>query len=152
MTHDTLGTSEQFIDRLNALLKEELSAVDLYEQAMKKTETPGINQVYSDVRGSHADRILLIENEINVLGGEPAPDAGLQGAFAKTLVGTAELFGEKATVSALEQTEDNALKDYKKFEGEATGILKPFARDLLSKQEQTHDRMSKLKHGCHCGE
>jgi hypothetical protein len=82
------------------------------------------------------------------LRGEPSGSSGPWGAFAKAVQGTAKIFGDKATIAALEEGEDHGLKDYKKelddrdLDAQARMIV---ANQLLPEQQQTHARLSALK-------
>ena len=59
--------------------------------------------------------------------------------------GAAKTLGEKAAVSALEEGEDHGLKDYKTDATKLDPECRPIIGQMLTMQQQTHDRLSALK-------
>lgn len=132
------------IDQLNTFLRGEISAVETYEQALDKAESPGAKNVLRENKASHAARADLLRDEIHKLGGEPSNGSGAWGSFAKAVAGGAKLFGESAAISALEEGEDHGLKMYRDDDVSATA--RPFVTTkLLPEQRRTHDSMARLK-------
>ena len=133
-------------DKLNGLLKGEISAVETYSQAIQKMSDPGLICQLQECRNSHAQRVDFLSREITGMGAEPASDSGAWGAFAKFLEGSAAVFGEKATISMLEEGEDKGLKDYRELLEEPDESIHEILRRLLPMQEQTHQTLSDIKH------
>ena len=106
-------------DKLNSLLRGEISAIESYHQALKKI---GETDHAADIRRLHDEHIEaanILRQHIHDHGGEPSKGSGAWGAFAKAVTGTAKLFGNTAALKALKEGEEqgifeyeNALKDY----------------------------------------
>jgi hypothetical protein len=106
-------------DKLNSLLRGEISAIEVYHQALKKI---GETDHAADIRRLHDEHIEaanILRKHIHGHGGEPAKGSGAWGAFAKAVAGTAKLFGNAVALKALKEGEEqgifeyeNALKDY----------------------------------------
>ena len=140
--------TEAAIDHLNSFLRGELAAVETYRIALDKLDKG--SQARSELESckrSHEERVQMLRNEITRLGGTPASSSGPWGVFAKTIEGGARVLGDRAAIAALEEGEDHGLKDYKddidKLEPEFRSLVRS---RLLPAQEDTHSRMSTLKH------
>jgi hypothetical protein len=136
------------VEQLNSFLRGELSAVETYRMALEKLDKN--SEARFDLEAnltSHQDRVAMLRNAIVLCGGEPAEGSGPWGVFAKAIEGGARLFGDKAAIAALEEGEDHGLKDYKKDSDELAAEPRRLMNSrLLPLQQQSHDRMSALKH------
>jgi hypothetical protein len=127
-------------DEMNELLKNELSAIETYRQALEKKDTDpehvtAINEL-SAILDDHQRAASRIEAAIRQKGGEPAHGSGAWGAWSKVVMGTAQLFGDKAALKALKEGEESGLKEYEDALGD-TGIpqdQKSLISDLLATQ------------------
>jgi uncharacterized protein (TIGR02284 family) len=143
-----MGTKSS-VDELNKLMRGELSAVETYQMAIDKLDKNSAARAeLESCMASHQSRVMMLRDQIIALGGEPSKGSGPWGAFAKTVEGTAKIFGDKATISALEEGEDHGLSDYRRELEDKD--LDPAARaivigQLLPAQQQTHSRLSALK-------
>ena len=133
-------------EKLNGLLRDENSAVETYRQALEKIESAGIRADLEKCQSCHASRAAALSSQIAGMGVEPAKDSGVWGAFAKLMQEGAKLFGDKAGVAVLEEGEDHALRDYRKLVEEPDEVIQSTLRELLPKQEGTHEIMATLKH------
>ena len=133
------------VDQLNSLLQGELSALETYRQVLEKIEDTRAKQVLKDCHMCHSKRVDTIVEKIVSLGGRPAENSGVWGAFAKMMEGGAKVFGDKAAVSMLEEGEDKGLADYKKLVADPDMVVRELAADLISDQEATHEKMRNLK-------
>jgi hypothetical protein len=142
-----MGTKSS-VDQLNSFLRGEMSAVETYKMALDKLE--GISTMRDELLvnlKSHQDRVMALEDAIIAVGGKPAEGSGPWGAFAKAVEGGAKVLGEKVTIAALEQGEDHGLADYKRgLDDLDTTTRSLVTGTLLPQQQQTHDRLSALKH------
>jgi uncharacterized protein (TIGR02284 family) len=143
-----MGTKTS-VDELNKLMRGELSAVETYQMAIDKLEdNSALRTELQSCMGSHQSRVMMLRDQIVALGGEPSKGSGPWGAFAKSVQGTAKIFGDKATIAALEEGEDHGLADYrreledKELDPQARSIV---IGQLLPAQQQTHSRLSALK-------
>lgn len=127
-------------DEMNELLKNELSAIETYRQALEKKDTDpehvmAINEL-SAILDDHQRAASRIEAAIRQKGGEPAHGSGAWGAWSKVVMGTAQLFGDKAALKALKEGEESGLKEYEDALGD-TGMpqdQKSLISDLLATQ------------------
>ena len=135
------------VKHLNSFLRGEISAVETYNQALKKLGSePSLSSKLEGVRNSHQQRAELLRKEILRRGGEPAEGSGVWGAFAKAAEGGSKMLGKQAAIAALEEGEDHGRNDYR---GDLKD-LSPEARQLietriLPEQVRTHDTVSQLK-------
>jgi uncharacterized protein (TIGR02284 family) len=138
------------IDVLNSFLRGEISAVETYRQAIDKVEKPTVRTQLEDCLRSHELRVDVLKRRVQALGGEPDEDSGIWGVFAKIIQGGADVLGERAAISALEEGEDHGRDDYKrdvaKLDGESRRIVES---QVLPEQERTHRTLSTLKHAQH---
>lgn len=136
------------IEQLNSFLRGEISAVETYQMALEKVDdiSTARDELLVNLK-SHQDRVMMLQDAIEAAGGEPATGSGPWGAFAKVVEGGAKILGKKAAIAALEEGEDHGVKDYKidvkDLEPEARMMLETKLRPA---QQQTHDRLSALKH------
>ena len=145
-----MGTKSS-IDQLNSFLRGEIAAVETYQMALDKIDETSTtrDELLVNLK-SHQDRVMALQDAITAIGGTPAKGSGPWGTFAKAVEGSAKLMGDKATVAALEEGEDHGIADYKR----GLDDLDPDARALVTTQlmplqQQTHSRMSNLKHRLH---
>ena len=143
-----MGTKSN-VDQLNSFLRGELSAVETYRMALDKLEAtnPARFEIEACMQ-SHQQRVQLLREAVIACGGTPSDSSGPWGAFAKAVEGTANVFGDKAAIAALEEGEDHGLRDYKDeiddtdLDMNTRNIV---VGQLLPAQQATHDRMSALK-------
>ena len=142
-----MGTKSS-VEQLNSFLRGEMSAVETYQLALEKIDH--ISTVRDELLvnlKSHQDRVMMLQDAIRALGGEPATSSGPWGTFAKVVERGAKTLGEKAAVAALEEGEDHGLRDYKSDIDELDNNARVLVQNqLLPAQQQTHDRLSALKH------
>ncbi|BBA36750.1 uncharacterized protein sS8_4827 [Methylocaldum marinum] len=101
--------------KLNTLLRDEISAVETYQQALDKlrsepeiAETAQISSICED----HRDSANKLRERIIRNGGKPTEDSGAWGTWSKMVMGGAKLIGDKAALTALRQGEENGIQDY----------------------------------------
>src|SRR5512143_3341465 len=143
-----MGTKPS-IDELNKLLRGELSAVETYQMAIDKLDQNStVRAELESCMASHQSRVMMLRDQVIALGGKPSKGSGPWGAFAKVVEGTAKVFGDRATICALEEGEDHGLSDYKRelddrdLDAQSRFIV---SNTLLPAQQQTHARLSALK-------
>lgn len=123
-------TVDQCVDQLNSLLRGEISAVETYEQAIRKVDDEHASDATA-LRGiaqEHGEAAQALRDEIRRLGAEADDSSGAWGAWAKTVEGTAKLFGDAAALKALKEGEEHGLEDYR----EALDDVDEPARALIS--------------------
>ncbi|HMQ10745.1 MAG TPA: DUF2383 domain-containing protein [Oligoflexia bacterium] len=111
--------NEKIIDNLNEILRGERSALETYVQVLSNTsnESPKTNSLMRS-KAEHIEAVQTLKNEISALGGEPSEDSGAWGSWAKTITGTAHIFGDKAALKALKEGEEHGLKLYQNLKNE----------------------------------
>ncbi len=130
---------------LNSFLRGEISAVETYRQAIQKIG--GAYPQLAECMMSHERRVGLLQDKIGSLGGEPAVGSGIWGAWAKLVQGTADLFGERSAIAALESGEDHGRDDYRReLENLDEDVRTWVERELIPLEERTHAVLSELKH------
>jgi uncharacterized protein (TIGR02284 family) len=134
------------VDKLNGLLKGELSAVETYRQALEKIQDSGAKEVLKNCHMCHSGRVDTLVAKVVEFGGKPPENSGAWGTFAKLIEGSATAFGDKAAIAVLEEGEDKGLADYKKLLADSSTDVKAVAASLMPKQEGTHAKMRDLKH------
>lgn len=103
--NDTISTAAK-------LLRGEISAVETFQQAIKKFSGEQEAAVLGKIGIQHVNAVEILQKEIVDAGGEPEEGSGVWGAFAKAVEGTAKVFGESAALSALIQGEEIGISDY----------------------------------------
>lgn len=139
---------EKSIERLNKLLRGELSATETYRMAIEKVKNPDYLRILRDNLQVHERKVTKIRDYVVRLGGQPSEGSGVWGAWSKLFVGGAQVFGEDAAIGALEEGEDQGLRDYRdtvRVTDLDTDVLHFVNTDLLPDQERTHSALSVLK-------
>jgi uncharacterized protein (TIGR02284 family) len=102
------------VEQLNSLLRGEISAAETYRMAIDKvadgaTANAGLLR---EIQEEHGRAAQGIRNRIREMGGEASDSSGAWGAWAKTVQGTMNLFGDESSLKALKEGEEHGLKDY----------------------------------------
>jgi bacterioferritin (cytochrome b1) len=121
------------INQLNSLLRGEISAAETYHMAIGKVSTieraNGLD-VLNEIESEHSRAAQALRDRIMELGGEPSDGSGAWGAWAKTVQGTANLFGDASALKSLKEGEEHGLKDYQ----EGVEDIDTTSRDLVQNQ------------------
>jgi demethoxyubiquinone hydroxylase (CLK1/Coq7/Cat5 family) len=134
------------VERLNALLRGELSAVETYKMALDKVKKPQIKSILCDCQGSHTERVAMLTRMVTECGGTPANNSGPWGQFAKVVQGGADVIGEEAAVGSLEEGETQGIKSYKaELDTLDSRAAKIIESQILPGQERTYKIISDLK-------
>jgi uncharacterized protein (TIGR02284 family) len=141
-----MQTTTHTAEKLNSLLKGEISAVETYRRALEKIADQQLRAELEKCYRSHFGRVDRLSQTISDIGAVPVNTSGAWGTFAKIMEEGAKAFGDKAVIAVLEEGEDHGLKDYRKLEEEPDLVIQNTVRELLPKQEETHECMSTLKH------
>ncbi len=132
----TTMTSTTDIDALNELLRGEMSAIETYRQALEKDGLDSGAQDLHRFAKDHRDAADQLWRHIEQHGGKPSESSGAWGSWAKTVEGTAKLFGNAAALKALKEGEEHGLKDYQSAleNGDMAPECLSLIRDLVAKQ------------------
>jgi uncharacterized protein (TIGR02284 family) len=134
------------LDKLNECLRGELSAVETYDLALHKVKDAELSSALRQIRDNHDRRVTELRDILRASGGEPSQSSGAWGAFAKLVQRSADLFGDRAAMSTLEEGEDHGLKMY----SEDLDLCDAQTRELimtrlLPEQRKTHDLCRSLE-------
>lgn len=141
-THDPKAD----VDQLNAFLRDEIAAVETYQQCLEKIDRPEIALGLTDLQKSHQKRVSLLSNRIQELGGTPQQESGVWGSFSKLVEGGAKMFGEKSAVSALEQGEDRGEKNYQERVDKLSTVNREFINmQIAPEHHHTHQTLERIK-------
>lgn len=134
--------SNETVSDLNSLLRGEISAAETYKMAIDKvaderTYNTQVQQL-REIQREHGVTAQRLRERIESLGGPADDDSGAWGAWAQTVQGTANLFGDTAALKALKEGEEHGLKSYeRKLQG---GSLDPqseaIVRQLIPQQQR----------------
>jgi uncharacterized protein (TIGR02284 family) len=100
------------VDTLNSLLRGELSATETYQQALAKLGNEPEAAELRRIHREHREAANTLRQHIHSHGGKPDQDSGAWGAFAKTVEGSAKIFGDTAALKALKEGEEHGVKLY----------------------------------------
>lgn len=128
------------VEQLNSLLRGEISAVETYEQAIKKVGEDRVSdgtllRAIAQEHGEHAQRL---REEVRRLGGEPDNASGVWGVYAKTIEGVAKLFGDSSALKALKEGEEHGLKDYREALDDVDDSGRRLIAEVLIPAQQRH--------------
>jgi len=125
MNRNTQDTSE----RLNELLRGERSAVETYQQAFEKVgDDPRVDELRAVV-AEHRHAVQKLAEYVVAFGVEPSHDSGAWGTWARTVMGTAKVFGDKASLVALKEGEEHGKKLY--LDALEDPRIDPICRDMI---------------------
>ena len=100
------------IDTLNSLLRGELAATETYQQALAKAGDEPAAVELRRIHVEHREAANTLRQHVHKCGGKPDQGSGAWGAFAKTIEGTAKVFGKTAALKALKEGEELGLSSY----------------------------------------
>jgi bacterioferritin (cytochrome b1) len=103
------------IETLDKLLKGELSAMETYQQTLdilREDAELGDSVALMPIFETHKEAVSSLQGLISRLGGSPAEDSGAWGAWAKIVLGGADLLGKETVLKALQEGEKKGTEDY----------------------------------------
>jgi Domain of unknown function (DUF2383) len=140
-----MGTKST-VDELNALLRDELMAIETYQQALTGRSAFSGKTELSICQLSHEKRAEILREQIELLGGKPAETSGARGVVAKIVEGGAVAMGEGVAIRVLEEWEDRGLRDYvARSESLDPPVREVVTMKLLPEQVQTYRVIFDLK-------
>src|SRR5207244_4149650 len=128
-----MGDTGESVRQLNSLLRGEISAAETYRMAIDKVaggDDIANAGLLREIQEEHGRAAQGIRDRIRELGGEPSDSSGAWGAWAKTVQGTANLFGDSSSLKALKEGEEHGLKDYR----EGLDAIDASSADLVQNQ------------------
>jgi hypothetical protein len=150
-TAKNAAPSTKNVDQLNVFLRGELSAVETYKFTLDNLDAAThLRTNLENCLQSHQQRVSLLRAAIAKLGGTPSHESVAWPVVVSIVEGSAEAFGEKATIAAIEEAEVLGLAEYQRD----TKGLDETSRDmvqthLLPRQLQCQHALSELKRTLH---
>jgi uncharacterized protein (TIGR02284 family) len=105
-------------DTLNSLLRGELAATETYQQALANLGDERGADELRKIHVEHREAANALRLHVRDFGEKPDKSSGAWGAFAKTVEGSAKLFGNKAALKALKEGEEHGIKEYEEAIGD----------------------------------
>jgi uncharacterized protein (TIGR02284 family) len=137
-----LGDAGEAVRQLNSLLRGEISAAETYKMAIDKvagSDVPAANVgLLKDMQEDHGRAAQLLRELIQSLGGEPSDSSGAWGAWAQTVQGTANLFGDTTAMKSLKEGEEHGLKDYEEALDDVDAASASIISTQLIPNQQRH--------------
>ena len=101
-------------DALNALVEDELSAVETYRRALSRLGSDPEFEELRRIENEHERALTLLQEELAERGEEPAHGGSAWGPWANAIEGAAALFGDEAAFRTLREGEEKSLRDYER--------------------------------------
>jgi demethoxyubiquinone hydroxylase (CLK1/Coq7/Cat5 family) len=99
-------------DTLDKLLRGELAAVETYRQALEKLGGQDGMYPLTGITQEHRQAVFALSDHITERGGIPSSTSGAWDTWAKTIEGSAAMFGKNAALKALKEGEEHGIKEY----------------------------------------
>jgi hypothetical protein len=141
-----------YIEILNKLLKNELSATETYRQVLDKLRQNielGDSEYLGPIYEAHKDVVSILQAQIHQLGGTPCEDSGAWGTWAEIVLGGADLLGKKVILQTLQVGEKIGIEDYNQalLNTELPPDMGSLIECKLLTSQQTHVRtLDRLMH------
>ena len=141
MPIDAEGTSQ-----LNSFLRGEISAAETYRMAIEKAASASSDNMTNlgllrEIQEEHGRAAQAIRDRIRELGGEPSDSSGAWGTWATIVQGTANVFGDSASLKALKEGEEHGLKDYQEGVDDIDATSADLIRNQLIPAQRRHIRL-----------
>jgi uncharacterized protein (TIGR02284 family) len=140
-TDAPVPNTELVVKQLNSFLRGEISAAETYRMAIDKVASSSHAEsvgLISDIQEEHGRAAQSLRNRIRELGGEPSDSSGAWGAWAKTVAGVANIFGDAASLKALKEGEEHGLKDYEEGLDDIDATSADLVQNQLIPAQQKH--------------
>src|SRR5437868_6703193 len=147
MATDTTGSnadSNEAVRQLNSFLRGEISAAETYRMAIDKLDDSEQTAAQTNVgllreiQEEHARAAVTLRDRIQELGGEASDSSGAWGAWAKTVEGTMNIFGDSAALKGLKEGEEHGLKDYQAGVDDVDPTSAQLVQNQLIPAQQRH--------------
>ena len=136
-----MGDTGEAVRQLNSLLRGEISAAETYRMAIDKVADAGDAAnagLLREIQEEHGRAAQGIRDRIRELGGEPSDSSGAWGAWAKTVQGTMNLFGDASALKSLKEGEEHGLKDYPEAIDDVDASSSQLIQNQLIPAQQRH--------------
>ena len=133
--------TDEIVRQLNSFLRGEISAAETYRMAIDKVADAGDAAnagLLREIQEEHGRAAQGIRDRIRELGGEPSDSSGAWGAWAKTVQGTMNLFGDASALKSLKEGEEHGLKDYQEAIDDVDASSGQLIQNQLIPAQQRH--------------
>jgi bacterioferritin (cytochrome b1) len=138
----SLNETDRAINQLNSFLRGEISAAETYRMALDRAAGSDDNAanmgLLREMQEEHGRAAQSLRDRIRELGGEASDSSGAWGAWAKFVEGTANLFGDTASLKALKEGEEHGLKDYNEGVDDIDATSAELVANQLIPAQQRH--------------
>ena len=145
VTDFSLNNNERdHVRELNSLLRGEISAAETYRMAIEKiaastdTASQGNVGLLTSIQEEHDRAAQTLRDRIAELGGEPSDSSGAWGAWATSVQGAMNLFGDSSALKSLKEGEEHGLKDYESMVDELDATSAQLVHNQLIPSQQKH--------------
>lgn len=133
------------IKTLDTLLKDELSAMETYHQALNKLREDaalGESEYLMPIYEGHKYAVSSLQAEIRQMGESPSDGSGAWGVWAELIMGGANLLGKTAVLKTLQEGEKSGAEDYEKAlqDSELSSNIRSLIETKLLPAQQSHIR------------
>ena len=136
---DALPMGDEAIRQLNSFLRGEISAAETYRMAIDKVADSNTNAANAgllrEIQEEHGRAAQGLRDRIRELGGEASDSSG---AWVKFTQGTANLFGDTASLKSLKEGEEHGLKDYEEGVDDIDATSAELVSNQLIPAQQRH--------------
>jgi bacterioferritin (cytochrome b1) len=143
-TNATAGDTNEAVRQLNSFLRGEISAAETYRMALDKLsdsqKTAAVANIglLREIQEEHGRAAQTIRDRIEELGGEPSDSSGAWGAWAQSVQGTMNVFGDAAALKSLKEGEEHGLKDYQSGVNDIDATSQQLIQNQLIPAQQRH--------------
>ena len=142
-TNYQMDDAGEAVRQLNSLLRGEISAAETYKMAIDKVadgNSPGLASagLLREIQEEHGRAAQGLRDRIRELGGEASDSSGAWGAWAKTVQGTMNLFGDASALKSLKEGEEHGLKDYQEAVDDVDATTAQLIANQLIPAQQRH--------------
>lgn len=129
--------------KIEKLLRDELSAIETYEQALEKVREytmPEEEKQIAAICEEHRDAAGRLRESISQHGGKAPSGSGLWGSWSRLVMGGATMMGEEATIRALREGEESGASDYEEVleKGDVPDDLRSLIQSTLLPRQRQH--------------
>ena len=138
--------SKNYQKQLKKLIRGEMSAVEAYDQILKKFKDEITRTPINEMRDDHVKAVNELEGQLTSKADEPS-GSGPWGGFTRTFVGTAKLLGDKTALRALREGEEHGRKQYLellKCDDIPSDVEKLVKENYIPKQQNHIDHIDKM--------
>ena len=133
------------VKKIDQLLKDELSAMETYQQALEKFQVSGgqfMANSLMPIYGDHKAAVSSLEEQMVKAGGTPFKSTGAWGSWAKILVEGASLLGKQSAIKVLLEGEKSGESGYESAlkDSELPSELRSLIETKLLPAQQSHIR------------